>query len=100
MVPSGSHINLVEAIEHEGEFLLVTMWLTNPALGLRKPGYVIPMRFLRHQQVKTEGRQFDFVINAPLPSSLFDGTMPPDEMAKHNVQNGPEIPFPFSEAKH
>ncbi len=81
MIPSGSAMYAAEAIEYGGRVLIVAEWLTNPSLGLKKPRYSIPLDTLAHQNLVGTDAPYHYVVNQPLPRSLFDGTATAPELA-------------------
>lgn len=83
------------AIERGDEILVVLHWLGNPKLGLRKPEYVLPLDQVRHQKSDDPKAPAQYLINDPMPKSLFDGTAKRPERRRWKVQKGPDVTFPL-----
>lgn len=82
----------VDTIEYQGKMWLVPEWLDNPLAGLRKPTRIILLDVLPHQQ--SPGGPTDFVLNAGIPKSVFDGQIPTQPEDLFVVIEGPDILFP------
>ncbi|MER3422201.1 MAG: hypothetical protein C4293_02170 [Nitrospiraceae bacterium] len=69
-VPDGK-IYKVDTIGDQGKMWLVPEWCDNPREGWRMPGRIICLDSLPHQKIP--GGPADFVLNAGIPKSVFDG---------------------------
>ena len=45
----GNKLTLMDAIEHDGEILVVVLWYGKETEGLRWPEYVLPLASVRHR---------------------------------------------------
>ena len=80
-----------DVVMHEGQPWLVARWLHNATTGESQPIRLIPLRRLKHQA--TPGGKFgDYVVNAPIPKSLFDASPISVELANEfGVLHSPDI---------
>lgn len=90
---------LFDAITHEGELLFVVIWYANNAEGKKRPEYVLPASKVTHQDMGEDAYPFRYMINDPLPKSLFDGTAGRQERRQYGVCKGPAITYPL-DASH
>jgi len=65
----------VDTIEYKDMMWLVAIWNEIPEAGLTMPARIICLDVLPHQRIES-GDPADFVVNAPLPKSVFDGEIP------------------------
>jgi hypothetical protein len=65
------HPHLVDTIFHEGAWWLVASWLQANATGERTPERLVRLTGLRHEEVA--GQPYRFLLNSPIPKSVFDG---------------------------
>lgn len=86
---------LTDSITHEGEVLFVVLWFSNRSEGLKRPEYVLHPSKVRHQDIGPEGHPCRYLINDPLPASLFDGTASRQERRRFGVQKGPDVLYPL-----
>lgn len=89
--PDGTHhVHTTDVIEFRGTFWLVPEWLDNRVQKLTKPVRIVSLATLPHSRT---GRFF--VVNDPIPKSVFDGQIPPQEAGKFVVIENPDISFPI-----
>jgi hypothetical protein len=89
-----------DAIESEAGPLIVVLWFGNQAEGVRRPEYVIPLRSVRHQVDETGTGPVKYLVNDPMPKSLFDGSASRQQRRRFHVRSGPEIHFPIAQNRH
>jgi len=88
-------IDSCDTIEHEGGLWLVPVWLEAPTQGWRKPGRIIRMDNLPHQNAPA-GFQQQYVLNVPIPRAVLDGRTPPEQAHGFVVIDAPpniEVPL-------
>jgi hypothetical protein len=93
MVVVDRSICKVDVIEHDGGFWLVPEWLDMPAQGVTMPRRIIPLARVSHQ--RNDGIDPEFVVNDPIPKSVFDGLAQSQIADKYGVQELPEIRIPL-----
>jgi hypothetical protein len=91
----GRHLRRVEAIEHDGEILIVVQWSADTARGTRKPALVVPLRRFQYQKDHNPQMDTDYFLNDPLPESLFLAILAPDAHREFGVMPGPDVEFPM-----
>jgi hypothetical protein len=84
----------VDTIEYEGKMWLVPEWLDSPKSGWQMPARIICLDGLHYQ--KADGKEVDFVLNAGIPKSVFDGTQIPLG-DRYVVLERPGIQFPTTD---
>lgn len=89
-----------DAIETANGILIVALWYGNPAEGLRRPEYVIPLSSVRHQVAPIGAGPVQFLVNDPMPKSLFDGSASRQMRRQFHVEKGPDITFPLQTTAH
>jgi hypothetical protein len=82
----------MDTIEHEGQFWLVPEWLDSQTEEWTMPARIILLDSLRHQ--KSDGEQWDFVLNDPLPKAIAYGETQPEEGSEYVVVERPGIQLP------
>lgn len=90
-----NRLSLITGIEHEGEPLAVLQWIGNPSIGQRKPVYVLPIKSVRHQFYDDPAAPFRYMINDPLPKSLFDGSATRQVRKRYGVRKAPDVSLPM-----
>jgi hypothetical protein len=88
-VPTDDGLKTIDAIEYEGSFWLVPQWLEQPSSGLQKPMRIIRVDHIRREPWRQGG--LDFVLESPVPSTLFDCRFSPPKDAGFDVQDWPPI---------
>ncbi len=81
-------IFLCDTIEYEGKLWLVPEWLDNPSKGYSMPARIICLTFLPHTHGFSED---EFVLQNPIPKSVFDGHIPLELRNSYIVIENPEI---------
>lgn len=82
----------MSVIEFEGQFWLVPTWLDLPRKGWSKPGRLICLSSLPHQQMM-DNPDHQFVVRYPIPKSLLSGPIPPELAAQYVVIDLPDLEF-------
>ena len=90
LVPVGSKILTVDTIIYEGSKWLVPYWLEKPAEGCTMPLRIICMDLIHHQE-SPDHETVDYVVNDPVPQSVFDGETDTVEGRKFRVVERPNI---------
>jgi hypothetical protein len=80
------------AIEHEGRMWLVLGWIEMPDKAVTMPKRIVPLDLFGYQMVPEEG--FDLVVNAGMPTQLFDEEIPIELRSKFQVVERPNIQIP------
>jgi hypothetical protein len=84
---------IMDVIEFAGQFWLVPEWLDNAALGVTMPARMISLAPIGHNQL-TAGIKY-FVIEDPIPRSIFDGSIPEAEARGFVLIDRPPVQFPI-----
>lgn len=93
VVGLGSSILTVDTIKVGGHFWLVPTWLEHPTENWKMPERIVLLDWLQHQPMggsKTVG-QAQFLVNEPVPKSLFDDARPSSKDPRHVVHLQPNI---------
>ena len=98
MLLDGEH-HLVDTIEYEGKFWLVTEWIDSRSEGWSMPARIILLDVLPHKRVAS-GNPADYVVEYPIPKSVFDGQIPKQSKYKFVVIERPEIRIYFPPGVH
>ena len=85
-------IHKMDTIEHEGRFWLVPEWLDSQSEAWTMPARIILLDTLHHQ--KSDGEQWDFVLNDPIPKAIVHGETEPEPDSQYFVVERPDIQFP------
>ena len=96
----GGRMSLADTIEHEGERLIVVLWYGNPAEGLRRPEYVIPLASVPYKENHTDPKFPQYLVDGVFPETLFDGSATRPERRRFGVRKGPDIAFPLETTTH
>jgi len=91
----GNRPRLIDAIEHDGETLVVVLWYGKEQEGLRWPEYVLPLASVRHQVLDQPPDPRLYSLNDPLPAELFLGTATRQQRKQFGVRKGPKVMFPL-----
>lgn len=79
----------VDAIEYEGAIWLVPHWIEFLHEGVMKPTRIVRLDRLVHQKVGVAGSEY--IVNEPLPKSLFETRKPEQIPARYVVIESPDI---------
>ena len=94
VIIQGEGISLYDTIEYEGKLWLVSKWLDIPSEGYSKPERIICLDALAHTNaVYNHDRsvEADFVLDDPMPKSVFDGQLSEEQKEQYLVIENPEI---------
>jgi hypothetical protein len=91
----GGKLTLMDAIEHDGETLVVVLWYGKETEGLRWPEYVIPLASVRHRVLDQPTDPYRYFLTDPLPADLFLGTATRQRRKHFSVLKGPKVMFPI-----
>jgi hypothetical protein len=91
------HIEIMDVIEFEGQFWLVPEWLDNTSLEVTMPVRIISLATIRHS--RSAGYP-EFVVEDPIPKSVFDGLIQSPEARGFVVRERPDIRFPIPPSLH
>lgn len=91
----GNRMCGLDAVEHEGEILIVLSWLRNTTAGLMKPRFVLPLSSVVHTSAPENS-------NSPVRWMLFD-QLPEDllnlsslaDSRQYAVREGPDVQIPI-----
>lgn len=89
-----------DAIECETGALIVALWFANQGEGVRRPEFVIPLKSVRHQVADNGTAPVKYLVNDPMPKSLFDGSASRQQRRQFHVRKGPEVHFPITQSRH
>ena len=87
----------VGVIEFEGQAWLVPEWLDYPDAKVTMPARIVLLDVIPHR--RGEGSP-QFVVNGPIPKSVFAGNVPPALEAQYVVIEGPDIRLPLPDVTH
>ena len=79
----------VDAIEYEGAIWLVPHWIEFLDEGVMKPTRIVRLDRLVHQKASVSG--VEYLVNEPLPKSLFETQKPGQLAAQFVVIEAPDI---------
>ena len=88
-----------ETIEHKGKLWLVPEWLEASNEGWRTPARIVLLDVLEYQRFET-GEPADFVLNHPIPKTVFDGQVPEGSKDKYVVVELPGMRYPIPPSVH
>jgi hypothetical protein len=91
-------VHMVDVIEYEGRFWLVPEWLDNRAQKTTTPVRIISFDRVAHHRMK--GMNPEFVVEFPIPKSVFEGRPSPEEAKQYEVFERPSIVIPLSTSMH
>jgi hypothetical protein len=86
----GGELWKCDVIEHEGDLWLVPTWLENKDEGWMTPARIVRLTGLQFQTTAEGSWMGDYVLNEPIPKSLFEGR-PPEQGEKYVVVERPDI---------
>ena len=89
----GSKPRLIDAIDHDGEILVVVLWYGKESEGLRWPEYVLPLASVRHRVLDHADGSRGYSLTDPLPAELFLGTATRQQRKHFGVRKGPKVMF-------
>jgi hypothetical protein len=78
MIKESGAIFECDTIIYQGKKWLVPMWIDTPALKLTTPTRIILLDNLPHQKAGPQ-QKADFVLNTPIPKSVWNGIQPQPE---------------------
>lgn len=87
---------LCDGLEHEGKLWLVPQWLDVPGQGLTKPVRLIRFDQLEHTHSPGAKDGIEYVVNVPIPKTLFDIRTPKITEPGFEVVDLPELALPRS----
>src|SRR4051794_29175213 len=93
-------ISQMDAIEHDGKFWLVPIWLENPAIKKIKPLRLILLDSLQHQRFDPPTQFGDFAVNDPIPKDVLKGRVQQQQgfgLNMYVVIEEPDLAFDSSE---
>lgn len=96
----GDKLCAFDAIESETGTLIVALWFANQGEGVRRPEYVIPLKSVRHQIDDSGTGPVKYLVNDPMPKSLFDGSASRQTQRQFHVRKWPEIHFSLAQSRH
>ena len=82
----------MDTIEHEGQYWLVPEWSDSQSQTWTMPTRIILLDTLAHQ--KSDGKQWDFVLNDPIPKAVVYVETEPEPDIEYVVVERPDIRFP------
>lgn len=88
----------MDTIEHEGQFWLVPQWIDSQTEEWTMPARIILLDSLPHQE--SDGKQWDFVLNDPIPKAIAFGETQPEEGSEYVVVERPNIRLPKPPSVH
>jgi hypothetical protein len=92
---------ICDTIEHEGYLWLVPEWCSQTRPGVMWPRRIIRLSGLPYQTMSGEGfGGANFLLNAPIPKGILDGTIPSERAAPYVVQDLPPIERPNDGTLH
>lgn len=91
------HVTFFDIIEYRGQFWIVPEWLVNTSLGVQRPTRIVSLATIRHS--RTPGKP-EFVVEDPIPISVFEGRTESPKASGFVVQEMPDIQFPIPPAVH
>ncbi|MBU1210917.1 MAG: hypothetical protein KJ587_06555 [Alphaproteobacteria bacterium] len=81
-----------DSILHKGRLWLVPQWRISPNRKTSSPVRIIRIDHLPHQSIdRARGIDADFILTAPLPRTVFEGTAPSELAQKYYVEEAPDI---------
>jgi hypothetical protein len=84
----------MRAIEHEGDFWLVPGWIESDVEEYIAPERMISLKGLSYQDLrKRPNRPADFVVQTPIPKSVFESHVSPEEVEKYTILMRPPLRF-------
>lgn len=89
----GSEIHTMDTIEYEGGFWLVPNWILSPDDQYMKPLLIVSLATIPHTE-SPEGVEPRFVVNSPIPKSVFQGVIPEGKEGQFVIVQEPHIVFP------
>lgn len=92
MVPLSDGLYRMSVVEYQGMFWLVPTWLDLPRKGWSKPGRLICLSLLQHQQMMDNPNE-QFLVSYPIPKSLLSGPIPPELAIQYTVIDLPDLEF-------
>jgi hypothetical protein len=78
MLISGGGIQMMDTIEFEGAFWLIPEWLVSPDRKQMRPLRGVSLQTIPHQDLGEKQKAQRFVVNGPIPESVFRGLQPPE----------------------
>jgi hypothetical protein len=91
------HVSFFDVIEYKGQFWIVPEWLVNTSQGVQRPARIVSLATRRHS--RSRGNP-EFVVDDPIPISVFEGRTESPEASGFVVQEMPDIEFPIPPAVH
>jgi hypothetical protein len=92
----GDQMGFMNAIDDEGEILIVLHAIQNMQTLHVKVVSAFPLHRVRYQDLGPDpSNPCRWFLNDPLPKSLFDGTASQELKARYGVCAGPELEFPI-----
>ncbi|WP_157158778.1 hypothetical protein [Bradyrhizobium genomosp. III] len=88
-------VAFMDVVEFDGQFWLVPEWFENISLGVMRPVRIISLATIRH--TRSPGNP-EFVVEDPIPKSVFDGLTQLPEARGFDVRELPAIQFPIPPA--
>ena len=98
MLTSDGNIQFMDTIEYEGKMWLVPEWLDSISLRVSTPLRIIGLDAFVHQ--KMPGNPADFLVELPIPKSVFEGQIPPELKGVVQIVESPDIRFPYLPGLH
>ncbi len=90
----GGNIYKADTIKHEGQMWIVPEWIDIEGEGWSKPARLILLDYLPHQV--SNGDFGDYILNSPIPISVWNGQVPPELKNQYIVIEAPDLKVPRS----
>ncbi len=90
-------IHNVDVIEFEGQAWLVPEWIDHTGEKVTMPARIILLDVIPHSRGEASPQ---FVVDGPIPKSVFSGIVPPALEAQYVVIEGPDIRLPLPDVIH
>lgn len=95
MVIAGTSIAKMDVILHEGRHWLVPNWYENKDEGWRTPERIVLLDAIPHDHLP-QNRDWQFVVNAPVPKELFFDADPSKAGKQYVVRLMPGFRIPLA----
>jgi hypothetical protein len=91
-------VQMVDVIQYEERFWLVPEWLDNHAEKISMPVRIISFDQVAHHRMK--GTNPEFVVECPIPKSVFEDRLSSEEAKQYEIVERPPIVIPLSTSTH
>jgi len=87
-------VGTFDTIEYEGALWFVTKWMHSRSAGAQRPERIV--RLDRHDLAPAPDHPgIDFLLQSPVPKSVFDMAISPAALNGYSVVDRPKIMFPY-----